>query len=151
MRKLSRSLVVACLAFAMFALGAVAFAQPYDPYAPIGFGFVSTDVNPPEIILGSSVVDNAPGDVDLYLSNLRNLPSNADDRFLAAYDLVGGGRLYSLSTTTLDALGVRCENIVVWKVNVDASIGSYANYYCEDGVLFIRNNSSTATFILLRA
>jgi hypothetical protein len=147
-----RKLLIVCLVVVFtVAVGAVALAQPYDPYAPIGFGFVTTNLDTPEIVLGSREVDNAPGDEGLYLSNLRGLPTDADDRFLAAYDLLGGGRLYSLSTTTLDALGVRCENIVVWKVNVDASIGSYANYYCEDGVLFIRNNTSTATFVLLRA
>lgn len=136
---------------AVVALGITgAVVAQYDPYAPVGFGFVSTDVDPALVSIGSNEATNAPGGVDIYLANLSGLPANATSRFIAAYDLVGGGRLYRLSQTTLAALGYSCENIAVYKVNRDGTASIFSNTYCEDGVLYIQHNSNNATFILLR-
>jgi len=130
-------------------LTGAAVAQ-YDPYAPVGFGFVSTDVDPALVSIGSDEADNSPGGVDIYLASLSGLPANAAARFIAAYDLVGGGRLYRLSQTTLAALGYSCASIDVYKVNRDGTASLFTNTYCDDGVLYIQHNSSNATFILLR-
>lgn len=141
--------MIGILAIVALGITGAAVAQ-YDPYAPVGFGFVSTDVDPALVSIGSNEATNAPGGVDIYLANLRGLPANATSRFIAAYDLVGGGRLYRLSQTTLAALGYACANIEVYKVNRDGTASIFTNTYCQDGVLYIQHNSSTATFILLR-
>jgi hypothetical protein len=141
--------MIGILSVVALGITGAAVAQ-YDPYAPVGFGFVSTDVNPALVSIGSNETNNAPGGVDIYLATLRGLPANATSRFIAAYDLVGGGRLYRLSQSTLEALGVSCERIDVYKVNLDGTASIFTNTYCEDGVLFIQHNSNTATFILLR-
>jgi hypothetical protein len=127
-----------------------AVVAQYDPYAPVGFGFVSTDVDPALVSIGSDEASDAPGGIDIYLASLRGLPSNVTSRFIAAYDLVGGGRLYRLSQDTLDSLGYACERIDVYKVNRDGTASLFTNTYCEDGVLYIQHNSDNATFILLR-
>ena len=149
---LKRRLWVMISVLAVVALGITgAVVAQYDPYAPVGFGFVSTDVDPALVSIGSNEADNSPGGVDIYLATLSGLPANAASRFIAAYDLVGGGRLYRLSQDTLDAFGVSCGNIDVYKVNRDGTASLFTNTYCEGGVLYIQHNSSNATFILLRS
>jgi hypothetical protein len=141
--------MIGILAIAALGITGAVVAQ-YDPYAPVGFGFVSTDVDPALVSIGSNEADNSPGGVDIYLASLSGLPANAVSRFIAAYDLVGGGRLYRLSQTTLAALGYACDRIEVYKVNRDGTASLFTNTYCEGGVLYIQHNSSNATFILLR-
>lgn len=139
---------------AVLSIGTASFAQDESMFDRYGFGFVTGSVSPSEIVFGSPEVDLSPGGTDIYLSSLAGLPADILGSYLGAYDLLGGGRLYELSTavgtsaSTNSTFGVACSSIQVYKVNRDATVELYSDHYCAGNVLYIRNSGSTATFLL---
>jgi|GEM_PF-7122620 len=123
----------------------------FTPSVQVPFALVSDAVTPIDVVSGSVIISNSPGGPNVYVSSLRGLPADAYDNLIGGFDLVGG-RTYVLIPDTLTAFGLACEDVVVYKVNIDATTGPFPSASCGEGnELTINNTDGSGTFLLFEA
>jgi hypothetical protein len=137
-------LILAVVAF-VFALSlSIAGAQPPYGFQPEG------STGTAGLVTRSNEVDRSPGGITVYLNTLRGLPAGLNTRFIGAFDLLGN-RTYTFTTTSRIGFRNVCANLVVYKVQIDGSVGRFVNVSCSNDVITIRNTDGTGTFLIFSA
>lgn len=151
--KVARSQSALFLLLIIVILGSLAavpvLSQTYVTRATVTTnGFLPAGEIDPAENCESFIIRSSPATLEEFLASLRGLPANAEDRFVCSYDL-RANTTYTLDLR--DAFGLTCDDVVIYKVNFDATAGQYNLATCARNVVTFNHRGGDATFVILGA